>query len=972
MGLRLLVGPANAGKVALLLERYRAALAHDPFLIVPNRSDVDRVERELIDGGGCLFGGTIGTFDDLFDRLASDVEGRKPIAGDAQQHLALRSAVARTELNGFSRSARSSGFADSLREAVRELGAGLVAPSELEGALGRLYGAYGESLADAGLWDRDVLRARAVERLRSEFDAWRGEPVFVYGFEDLTAAEWALLETLAGRTDVQVSLPYEPGRAAFEALRRTADGLAELADETEELSPRYGDVAHPALAYLERTLFGETGAPPPPLEAAIRFFEGAGVRGALELVAEEILELVRGGLPAERIGVVCPSIDHARSAIETAFGSLGIPYALEAPVRLGQTPFGHALLALLRYAWLGGTRADLFTFLRSPYSGLARASADFAEGRLRGRAIATPERVEEVMQELRGASVPPLDALRSATTNLEGVRGLARTMLRAAHGLERPPVGDDALHDLRANETLTRLLDELDAWERRAEVLGPDDVVAALERATVRPRTAEPGRVAVVGLERARTRRFDVVFVLGLEEGALPRRGSGSPFLDEPTVERLAGRLHRADPVARDRYLFYTACTRPTRRLYLVREASTDEGSPKEASPFWDEVTALFQPDDVERWTRRRALSHLTWQIDDAPTERERLRALADLASDSERVADADALARANGWERRLDRARAAHERPTRLRHPLVLEQLRARTTFNVTELERMGDCSSAWFVERLLDPKTIDAEVDAKLRGSVAHNALHKFFTLLPKEVGADRVDAGNEERATALMRRCLEQAVEGVRMEMTPMQRRELEQGLWRDLEAFVHDEAHSETPLVPKRFEVSFGMERSPQELQRGLDLGDGLTLSGKIDRIDVDPFSARGIVQDYKAGKGAFSASAIEKELRLQIPLYMLVLRDLVGIEPLGGVYRPLAGERKARGLLRADSRDDVVPGYVKSDYLEDDAFWRQVEAARGNAASLAQRIRGGDVRHDPRGGECPQWCDLWPMCRVKRA
>jgi RecB family exonuclease len=219
--------------------------------------------------------------------------------------------------------------------------------------------------------------------------------------------------------------------------------------------------------------------------------------------------------------------------------------------------------------------------------------------------------------------------------------------------------------------------------------------------------------------------------------------------------------------------------------------------------------------------------------------------------------------------------------------------------------------------------------------------------------------------------MRQCLDKALEGVRMEMTTMQRRELDASLWRDLEALVHFEADADAQLVPKRFEVSFGMERSPQELQRGLDLGDGLTLSGKIDRIDTDPFSARGIVQDYKAGKTAHSASQIEKELRLQIPLYMLVLRDLVGIEPLGGVYRPLAGDRKPRGLLRVDAKDDVLGGYSTRDYVDDDAFWRQVETARDNARGLAQRIRGGDVRHDPRGGECPQWCQLWPMCRVRR-
>jgi hypothetical protein len=58
--------------------------------------------------------------------------------------------------------------------------------------------------------------------------------------------------------------------------------------------------------------------------------------------------------------------------------------------------------------------------------------------------------------------------------------------------------------------------------------------------------------------------------------------------------------------------------------------------------------------------------------------------------------------------------------------------------------------------------------------------------------------------------------------------------------------------------------------------------------------------------------------------------------------------------------------------VKTDYVEDDVFWGRVETARETAGALAQRIRTGDVRHDPRGGDCPQWCDLWPMCRVKRA
>src|SRR5438132_898861 len=120
--MQLLTGPANAGKVARLLERYLAALDREPVLIVPNRPAAERVERDL--------------------------------------------------------------------------------------------------------------------------GAWDGRPVFAYGFEDLTGAQWTLLEALAGRAEVTVSLPYEPARPVFASLRRTADDLAALAaGSIEELPPRYHEWA---------------------------------------------------------------------------------------------------------------------------------------------------------------------------------------------------------------------------------------------------------------------------------------------------------------------------------------------------------------------------------------------------------------------------------------------------------------------------------------------------------------------------------------------------------------------------------------------------------------------------------------------------------------------------------------------------------------------------------------------------------
>ncbi|MGH3101578.1 MAG: hypothetical protein ACRDPU_11365, partial [Thermoleophilia bacterium] len=211
MGLTLLAGPANAGKVELLLDRYLAALDQDPILIVPNRPDVDWAERELLRRSSALLGGSITTFDGVFERIAAVHADARPVAADVQQTLALRAAVAKTPLNGLGESARSAGFADALRDAIGEVESGLVDPDELEGPLARLYASYREELDRLRLWDRHQLRAAAARRLANQLDAWDGHPIFAYGFEDLTETEWALVRALAGRSEVTVSLPYEPG-----------------------------------------------------------------------------------------------------------------------------------------------------------------------------------------------------------------------------------------------------------------------------------------------------------------------------------------------------------------------------------------------------------------------------------------------------------------------------------------------------------------------------------------------------------------------------------------------------------------------------------------------------------------------------------------------------------------------------------------------------------------------------------------
>src|SRR5215210_2159474 len=146
MPLALLVGPANAGKVARLLDRYLESLDREPVLVVPNRFDRDRVERDLLRRSPALLGGTIATFDDLFAEVARANGGHRPVATDTQRALILRRAIESTALNGFAASARYSGFSAGLLGVIAELEGGLLRPEDVPGDLARLYSAYAAEL----------------------------------------------------------------------------------------------------------------------------------------------------------------------------------------------------------------------------------------------------------------------------------------------------------------------------------------------------------------------------------------------------------------------------------------------------------------------------------------------------------------------------------------------------------------------------------------------------------------------------------------------------------------------------------------------------------------------------------------------------------------------------------------------------------------------------------------------------------
>src|SRR5207342_1387233 len=104
--------------------------------------------------------------------------------------------------------------------------------------LGALYGGYRDRLAALGRDDEPLRTARVLDALLEQPGRWGRTPVFLYGFDELTALQLDAVQALArGDAEITVSLTHEAGRAVFSARAGTYERLLAIAGSRHTALP---------------------------------------------------------------------------------------------------------------------------------------------------------------------------------------------------------------------------------------------------------------------------------------------------------------------------------------------------------------------------------------------------------------------------------------------------------------------------------------------------------------------------------------------------------------------------------------------------------------------------------------------------------------------------------------------------------------------------------------------------------------
>jgi DNA helicase II / ATP-dependent DNA helicase PcrA len=441
----------------------------------------------------------------------------------------------------------------------------------------RIYGAYEEACARAGVVD-------FAELLLRSYELWRDQPlllehyrrrfrhILVDEFQDTNAIQYAWLKLLAGDT----GKPFVVGDDDQSIYRWRGAKVENLAQFQRDfpgatlcrLEQNYrstGTILAAANALIDhntgrlgKTLWtsGARGGP-------IKLYAAFNERDEAEFVVERIRDWVREGHPRQDIGVLYRSNAQSR-VLEEALIAARLPYRVYGGLRFFERAEIKDALAYLRLVASRDDDASFERVVNLPTRGIGAKSIDLVRqaARERGTTLWNAARATVAAGTLgpkTGAAVAAflalIDGLAASVAGLplhEQVdEVLARSGLREHFAKEKGDRGEARL------ENLDELVSAARGFAAGEEVADLPPLSAFLAHAVLESGEGQASEwedcVQLMTLHSAKGLEFKVVFLCGLEDGLFPHQRSSA---DLASLEE-------------ERRLMYVGTTRAMRELYL-------------------------------------------------------------------------------------------------------------------------------------------------------------------------------------------------------------------------------------------------------------------------------------------------------------------------------------------------------------------------------------------------------------------
>jgi ATP-dependent helicase/nuclease subunit B len=894
----------------------------------------------------------------------------------------------------------------------------------------KLYERYQQDLNKKGLMDKEDFLAQALSHLNKDIFS-EVELLLIDGFHDYTQLELKFIKKLTSLIpNVYVTLPYQisdPVSPAFQVSHKTYSRLSKLCLQELRLEENRRTPCQ-MLRHIEADIFSpykRSFSPEPEhSDTSLQITAAANVQDEVEQIARMIRKLTyRDGYTFSQIAVIFRNIEKYQDIVEDTFTRFSIPVRIYGRKSLKDNPLIKAIInttSIFTNKWQDETVWKVLKY----NTGIERNLINKLEQKYLKRG-----NINNYNKWFELASIPEcepvsnfLKQLKKIFTNLEGRHtfsyyckyyiDIANLFYKPAFASFRESINEvnvntaevnhnhhqeisdliksdaGALNEFMAilNNTTLGDLSEISndtgnlKFEEFSRILDSQVALTSYRKVDRRKEV-----VNVINVLEARQWEMPVVFVGGLLEKEFPRQVREDLFLKDFHRKKLnaTGKIalrEASEQMDEERYLFYIAVTRAKERLYLSYPSANSNGNLTLPSFFLSDTQKLFPEEILQGITIRRNLSKLIPEPEDiitstdsknfvyyhlnTPYVSEKEQNKKDIALWLYNNAEDDASLRKElcSLTKLID---SYNNLKLKLFDEKIVKKISETSTrFSPTKLKDYAQCPYKYFGSSTLKLRqAIPKSLDSRLQGSIIHKVLEKYFK-----------DTGETKNITGIFADIFNQEARGM---VTGFEELKVRNEMLNTLLTFESMERESNLPTFkPSMFEAKFGDE----EIET-LKIGDrdkgGIEISGKIDRVDISEVNGEkvGIIIDYKYGQTEFRLTELEEGLDLQLPIYILALRDVFKIVPIAAEFYALKTSKKT-GIYNRELIDKLklnIKPAKKSLSVDTKEFNKRLKDAEDHILKFSREIRKGRIELAPANIDlCGEGnCDFANVCRIDK-
>ena len=974
MSVTVIKGRSGSGKSRFLMKRIQS-LIKDPFLkvivLVPGPLTFETEKNIIKNGGGKgIFGLEVMSVERLACKIL-EYTGECQFMSHAEKAIACARALG-TLRKGF-------GGADILPDietCTADLISQLKSYNQTPDSLRCAAAALNDAALSAKLTDTAALYERYLDICRDRLDTsdmyalaaakaekamfLHGAHIIIDGLDSCSPAVMLLLtKVMALASETLAAFRHEGGGAdkdLFSSEARDLKRFIAAANKSGQkvIQKPFIDlpVRHQceALAFLESNLYRYPYQPYAGQVDNIDLSEAEDIQHEIDILATNILAEIKKGRRFRDMAVVGGGIDAYVSVIKTKFKLCGIPFFIDERRALSDNTFYLFLQNALSAA--AGDMTAVTAYVYSAYApldpeqklSLRHYTDQYA---YRGWHYMRDFRDKE-MEALREKAISPLQDLSRGIQENSAIKqiGAVRQFLKTCGVKEKIEALCGRIND---EETLgeygyfAQVFEKsIEVVESIARVYGETPVkpeilcglvktgFAATKIAVIPPTTDD---VAVFDLSTARLPDIDVLFAIGVHDGAWPAKDNGPGILSALERDTLvdAGFDISVYDLAAEKLKIYTALVKPKQKLYLSYHK---QGA--QPSILIDRIKRLFPGLETDKQTvektsvqgmRASVLGGISEVLAGKDASPEFLSMLARFLMQPAWTAEASRMLLRTNAAVSIDSAAAL--------------KLYGGIRCSATRIENYYKCPFRHFMDHGIKAvRERDYTNDKADIGTYMHLALDIFAkTMIDNGIDIKTLDS-------VLVRRRMETAARQAAEQHDGGKLMEDERFLMQF--AMLKEELINTAQRIKAHFEGSGASihlsEQAFADYVIHTAFGD-VVITGKIDRIDVADGYFR--VVDYKSSATGFSLKDFAGGVSLQLPVYIEAARRLMyqtKRRPAGGYYMRIGDAYKE------DSDEVAKAARMAGISLEDPDVLREFSSVKedGGFAAVDQALTRAGV------------------------